>query len=295
MNLETDLHLTDADFKVVQDVVYKHCGISLNDDKKAMVRARLAKQMRTADFDSPASYLKHVLSDRKGRAFADFIDAISTNLTSFYREADHFKFLSVNVLPNLLAQKRAMGDSRIVVWSAACSSGEEPYSLAMTILDAIRQAPRGNQNWDVRLLATDISTRMLAAARAGIYGEARLQSLPPDFKSRYFTPAVGAKGQEEQFEVSLELRQAVRFRHLNLMDPWPFNGNFDFIFCRNVMIYFDPATQQQLVRRFWNCLKPGGFLFTGHSESLTGASHRFVSRRPSIYEKPGATAAQNAA
>jgi chemotaxis protein methyltransferase CheR len=285
MQLQTDYPLTDADFKVVQDVVYKYCGISLNDEKTALVRARLTKQIRMGGYVSAAEYLKDVLADRGGPAFSDFIDAISTNLTSFFRENDHFKFLSESVLPRLLAEKRMKGTGRIVVWSAACSSGEEPYSLAMTILEAIRRSPPGALRWEVRLLATDISTRMLTAARAGVYTRESVRAIPQGYQSQYFTARTEPGAGEECYTVSPELKQIVRFRHLNLMDAWPFSGPFDFIFCRNVMIYFDQATQQQLVRRFWDCIAPGGFLFTGHSESLTGAAHRFTSRRPSIYEK----------
>jgi chemotaxis protein methyltransferase CheR len=283
MAVQIDFQVTDADFKVVQEVVYKHCGISLNDDKLALVRARLSKLVRAGEFDSTADYLDHALANRDGPAFAEFIDAISTNLTSFFREPEHFKFLTDTALPRMLADKQMRGDGRVVAWTAACSSGEEPYSMAMTILDAIGRLPRGSLRWDVRLLATDISTRMLAAARAGIYDESRLKTVPPAYKVQYFTAAPTAGG---HLQVAAELRQIVRFRHLNLMDSWPFNGPFDFVFCRNVMIYFDQPTQQKLVQRFWDCLTPGGFLFTGHSESLTGTTHRFVSRRPSIYEKP---------
>jgi chemotaxis protein methyltransferase CheR len=283
MLVQNDFQVTDDDFKVVRDVVHKYCGISLNDDKKALVRARLTKMIRSGRFNSTADYLEHVLADRAGEAFSEFIDAISTNLTSFFRESDHFKYLSDTVLPALLAAKRLKGDGRIVAWCAACSSGEEPYSLAMTILNAIGKLPTGQTKWDVRLLATDISTRILEAARRGVYSRERVQSVPAAYQAQYLS---AAEGEADNIEVSTALRQIVKFRHLNLMETWPFKGPFDFIFCRNVMIYFDQQTQQRLVQRFWDCLRPGGILFTGHSESLTGTSHRFTSRRPSIYEKP---------
>jgi chemotaxis protein methyltransferase CheR len=294
MQVQQDFNLSDADFKLVQDVVHKHCGIALSDEKKALVRARLTKQIRLGGFASAKAYLDHVLSDRGEAAFAEFIDAISTNLTSFFREPQHFSFLTENVLPRLFTEKRAKGDGRLMAWSAACSSGEEPYSLAMTILESIAKLPQGSVRWDVRLLATDISTRMLAAARAGIYSRDRLKGVSPANLAQYFSLPAGARSGEEQCEVSSALRNVIRFRHLNLMDSWPFNGPFDFIFCRNVMIYFDRQTQQELVDRFWNCLRPGGYLFTGHSESLTGTNHRFTSRRPSIYEKPQGTVAEAA-
>ena len=280
-----EISLSERDFKVIQDVVYKHSGISLNNDKQALVRARLAKLVRGGGFETTTDYLNHVLSDLGKSAFIEFIDAISTNLTSFFREGDHFKYLSDTVLPAMLPERRIKGDSRVLAWSAACSSGEEPYSLAMTLLDAIGRQPRGPMRWDPRVLATDISTRMLAAARAGVYGEARVKTVPANYRAQFLTAAPAAHG-EPHYEVSPDVRQVIRFRHLNLMDTWPFSGPFDFIFCRNVMIYFDQVTQQRLVQRFWNCLKPGGLLFTGHSESLTSLTHRFTSVKASIYAKP---------
>ncbi|HVX84754.1 MAG TPA: protein-glutamate O-methyltransferase CheR [Phycisphaerae bacterium] len=283
MNAQADYMLSESDFQMVRDVVYKHCGISLSEEKIMLVRARIAKQMRSGAFRSTKQYLNHVLQDRSGGAFTGFIDAISTNLTSFFREEQHFDFLLRTFLPPLLERKRETGDGRLLGWSAACSSGEEPYSLAITVLDAVeRMKPR--MACDVRLLATDISTAMLATAREGVYPSARVASVPSHYRARYFLPMINELGQEV-YEAAPELRQAVRFRHLNLMDQWPFKGPFDFILCRNVMIYFDKGTQQRLVERFWNCLSPGGLLFTGHSESLTGIVTRFAPVRPSIYQK----------
>ena len=284
MIVQADYMLSEAEFQLVRRVVYEHCGIALSDEKIAMVRARIAKQMRVGGFTSVKSYLDQVVKDRNGRAFAGFIDAISTNLTSFFRENQHFEYLSNTLLPALLAEKRRAGNGQLLAWSAACSSGEEPYTLAMTLLDAASRIDAGLARWDLRLLATDISTAMLTTARAGVYSASRLATVPERHRTRFFKPA-GAARNEQMFEVSPELRKVVRFRHLNLMDAWPFKGPFDFVFCRNVMIYFDKGTQQELVDRMWNCLRPGGFLFTGHSESLTGIAHRFLHRQASVYEK----------
>jgi chemotaxis protein methyltransferase CheR len=280
-----EFQLSDDDFKVVQQAVHAYCGIALNNEKKAMVRGRLTRHIRAGGFGSTAEYLDHVLADPRSVAFAEFIDAISTNLTSFFREAGHFKHLSGTVLPKLLAGKEDRGEGRILAWSAACSSGEEPYSMAMTMLDCIRQRPRGPVNWDLRILANDISTRMLAAARAGIYSQTAIQGIPSSYKPQYFTLASARDGHDNCYQISPELRRVVRFRNLNLIDPWPFSGPFDVIFCRNVMIYFDQATQQRLVERFTDCLRVGGYLFTGHSESLGGIDHRLAPCQPSIYEK----------
>jgi chemotaxis protein methyltransferase CheR len=281
--LKDDFMLSDTDFQLVRDVVYKHCGISLSEDKISLVRARVAKQMRTGNYGSTREYLDHVLKERSGSLFSGFIDSISTNLTSFFREGQHFDYLVKQFLPALLEQKRANSNGRLLAWSAACSSGEEPYSLAMTLLDAVeRTTPR--MCCDVRLLATDISTAMVRQANVGVYGASRVARVPSAYRERFLT-AIDSDTEETPFEVSAELRKVVRFRHLNLMDQWPFKGPFDFIFCRNVMIYFEKPTQQKLVDRFWNCLTPGGLLFTGHSESLTGIVSRFTHVNPSIYKK----------
>jgi chemotaxis protein methyltransferase CheR len=284
MIAQSDYMLGKDEFKLICDVVYEHCGISLGDEKVALVRARVARQIRAGGFSSVGAYLQYALADRGSNAFAGFIDAISTNLTSFFREPQHFDFLMSTFLPALLEKKRKAGDGRVLAWSAACSSGEEPYSMAMTILDAVNRIDAGSLRWDLRLLATDISTAMLAQARAGVYLRSRLAAVPVGLRTRYFAPVPRVDG-EEAMEAAPALRSLIRFRHLNLMDAWPFSGPFDFIFCRNVMIYFDQQTQQKLVERYWQCLRPGGLLFTGHSESLTGVAHRFAHWRASIYEK----------
>jgi len=280
---EIDLNVCDADFQRIRKAVYAHCGIVLDDRKKELVRARIAKEIRNGSFNSAAEYVQHALSDPSSAAFTQFIDAISTNLTSFFRERQHFDYLTSVFLPRVCKMKNANGDSRIRVWSAACSSGEEPYSLAMILLDAVKGACAR----DMRILATDISTRVLEIARSGMYRQSQVSSVPADYLQRFFTRATLASQNEAQpYKVSPQLRQMISFRHLNLMEAWPFTGTFDFIFCRNVMIYFDKPTQERLVGRYWQCLRPGGILFTGHSESLTGINHRFVNRKPSIYEKP---------
>jgi chemotaxis protein methyltransferase CheR len=279
MIAHADFDIADADFQMLRDIVYKHCGIWLGDEKKALVRARLAKQVRAGGFDSVEEYIHYALSDRNGDGFTDLIDSISTNLTSFFREVDHFKYLMEHALPALLQRKREIRDRRLLLWSAACSSGEEPYSLAMTVLATLAKLKPESLRWEVRLLATDISTKMIAIARAGVYSAEHIARVPTAYRKKYFAP------RDQQYVVSDALRHIVSFRHLNLMDAWPFKGPFDVLFCRNVMIYFDHPTQQKLVDRFWSCLRPGGLLFTGHSESLTRINHRFAHRQASIYQK----------
>jgi chemotaxis protein methyltransferase CheR len=286
LNFEIDQN----DFQSVREAVYQHCGISLPDEKISLVRARIARQVRTGGYDSARDYLDRVLCDRSGPLFSEFIDAISTNLTSFFREPDHFTYLTETIMPVLLQRKKQARDPRILAWSAACSSGEEPCSMAMAMHQAMTHLPEATPRCNVRILATDISTRMLAIARRGVYGIDRLSSVPAEYRARYFAAPRPEQRHSEPGEmvcaISATIREMVRCRYMNLNANWPFDGRFDVIFCRNVMIYFDRPTQQRLIDRFCRHLVPGGYLFTGHSESLTGIRHGLVHRHPSIYQMP---------
>jgi chemotaxis protein methyltransferase CheR len=275
--------LTERDFREISDLVYEHCGINLHAGKKELVRARLAKRLRQGNFRTFSDYMKHVLADTTGKEFSVLIDSLSTNLTSFFREGRHFDFLRSQFLPALMERKRAKRNFRIRAWSAGCSSGEEPYSIAITLLDAVQ----GQGRWDVKILATDISTSVLEAAKSGIYDTKRVDPVSPMQRQKYFL--VSRTEDQKLFEVSQSLRDIVIFKYLNLMGSWPIDtrhGGLDFIFCRNVMIYFDKPTQRRLVNRFWDLLSSGGILFTGHSESLTGIEHKFRYVQPTIYAKP---------
>lgn len=272
--------VSEAEFRRISDLVYQHCRINLHDGKKELVRARLAKRMRSGGFSRVSDYMDHVLSDASGAEFTSLIDSLSTNLTSFFREMAHFDHLRDRFLPALVARRQKHSHGRVLVWSAGCSSGEEPYSLAMLLAEELP----AEDGWDVRILATDISTRVLDLARRGSYPASRVQSVPPPLRQRHLLPQ--RTGAAEGYVVSESLRRMVRFRHLNLMDTWPFSGPFDLIFCRNVMIYFDKPTQEALVNRYFQVLRPGGLLFTGHSESLTGVNHRFRYVEPTIYARP---------
>jgi chemotaxis protein methyltransferase CheR len=268
--------LSESEFQQISDMVYRHCGINLHDGKKDLVRARIAKRIRSGGFGSTSAYIQAVQNDPSRDEFHHLIDSISTNLTSFFREGQHFEYLRTRLLPTLMTHKKRRND-RIRAWSAGCSTGEEPYSLAMTLLDVV--GPEA----DIKLLATDISRRVLDVARRGVYEKTRVDSIPAALRTRFFAPAPGLAG---KFQASRELRSIIQFNYLNLMDSWPFTGPFDFIFCRNVMIYFDKPTQHRLIQRYWDCLASGGCLFTGHSESLTGVSHQFRYVQPTIYMKP---------
>ncbi len=272
--------LSDRDFRRISDLIYSHCGINLHEGKKELVRARLAKRLRQGGFRSFPEYMRHVMDDKTGTEFSLLVDSISTNLTAFFREPKHFDFMRSVFLPSLLNNKRARKEFRIRGWNAGCSSGEEAWSVAITLLEATQ----GQGRWDIKVLATDISTSILERARSGVYEQARIQPVPSGLKSKYLTRRAG--GAEKLYEVAGCLKDTVMFRYLNLMKDWPIKGPVDFIFCRNVMIYFDKATQQNLVSRFWDVLAPGGVLFTGHSESLTGIAHKFKYVQPTIYMKP---------
>ena len=275
-----NITLTEKDFRMVSEVIYEHCGIHLHEGKKELVRARLAKQIRVGGFADVQDYLNHVFKDKTGRAFSIMVDSLSTNLTSFFRESQHFNYLQQMHLPALMQRKQKQGRQRIRAWSAGCSSGEEPYTIAITLLDAVQ----GRGAWDVKVLGTDISTRMLDTAGKGIYSAQRVAPVPAVLKQRYL---IASKVQgHKQFEVSKALRDVVILKYLNLMESWPIKGPLDFIFCRNVMIYFDKPTQERLVNRYFEVLDHKGILFTGHSESLTGIQHGFTYVEPTIYMKP---------
>jgi chemotaxis protein methyltransferase CheR len=271
--------LSPRDLKRIAEAVHQHCGINLHEGKQDLIHARLTKMLRHSRFGSFGELLDHVLADPDGADFSEFIDSLSTNLTSFFREADHFTYLAREFLPPLLARKRQQGASAIRGWSAACSSGEEPYTIAMVLCDILEKSGGGMAG---RVLATDISHRVLRAAREGIYDRRRADPVPPAYR-HYLT---ASSQRQHAVEPVPEIRQTIRFAHLNLIESWPFNGPLDFVFCRNVMIYFDKPTQQRLIERFYGILSSGGVLFTGHSESLTGITHRFRYAQPTIYLKP---------
>jgi len=268
------IELTDRQFNEISELVGRLCGINLHDGKKELVKARLSKRLRALGLRDFNQYLAYINSEHGPEEIALMLDAVSTNLTFFFRESTHLEYLRDEILPVL--SKRPQKKLRI--WSAGCSSGEEPYSIAMTLCDYLGDIAA----WDARILATDLSTRVLAACKEGVYSRDRFRQTPQRFIDKYFDCI--HRGQA-MFKVSAALRRLVTFARLNLMETWPMKGPFDVIFCRNVMIYFDKATQGRLVERFYNILAPGGILMIGHSESLTGVKHKFHYVRPTIYRK----------
>ena len=264
--------LTSAQFSRVAALLHDHCGITMRPGKEGLVRARLVKRMRKLSIPDFEKYLDLVGDSPARPEFAEMVDALTTNKTSFLREHSHFDYLRASVLPTLAHPVR--------IWSAGCSSGEEPYTLGMLLLD---HSMTGSAR-DARVLATDISRRMLSKAQLGVYSAQVMSDVPLDWQRRYWTRVDGADTAGQHSATPL-LRTVVDFARLNLLDHWPMRGPFDAIFCRNVMIYFNKQTQQRLIDRFWSLLRTGGHLFVGHSESLTGTSHRFRYVQPAVYVK----------
>jgi len=274
-----DSALSDADYKRIGEVVHKHCGINLQQGKRDMVTSRILKRVSQTGHESINAYLKAVLGNPAGAEFGAMIDALSTNLTHFFRENSHFQYLSRHLIPAVLARRGNAAVPRLRGWSAGCSTGEEPYTIAIVL----REALASYRTFDAKILATDISNRVLNVAVSGRYKPEIVDAVSPILRAKYFKSV--DDGERQLLQVSPELSQMVSFRKLNLMDNWPFTGTFDFIFCRNVMIYFDKATQAKLIDRYWHQMEPGGVLFTGHSESLLGFQHRFEYVEPTIYMK----------
>jgi len=271
MNLDVN-DLKPLHFQKISDMVHRTAGINLKQGKEALVRARLMKRLRCLGIGRVEDYLDYLDSEQGGQEIARLIDVMTTNKTSFFREMDHFSFLRDTVLPGLT-------QPRLRFWSAACSSGEEPYTLAVML----REHLTGIDRRDVRILATDISRRMLDKARQAQYSSTALEELPSPQYRKYFTAL--RNGPPGSVQVAAEARELVQLAYLNLMGPWPMRGRFHVVFCRNVMIYFDRLTQQELIDRFWDTLEDGGYLFVGHSEGLSAIKHRFRYVRPAVYRK----------
>jgi len=278
MATETVAELTREEYDLFRDLIYRHAGINLGDQKLQLVRARLGARLRAGGFSSYREYYNFVKGDRSGQELTQLIDAISTNTTHLFREAKHFDFLAETA--RRWATDRRNPRCPIRIWSAGCSSGEEPYTIAMTMDDLARRT-KGLQ---FKLLATDISTRVLAKAQRGLFEADKLAKVPPEFRKRYFVST--ARDGRELFQISPDIRRQIRFARLNLMDErFPFRNKIDIIFCRNVMIYFDRPTQERLVAKFAAVLAPGGYLLIGHSESLNNIKHPLAYIMPTVYQK----------
>ena len=269
---------TDREFRQFTDFVSRHTGIALTEGKQQLVCSRLRKRLRHYGYVSLAQYYEHLTArDPRGEELVHMVNALTTNRTEFFREAHHFHLLRAE----LAARGSAVpGRRRLRIWSAGCSSGEEAYSLAFTVLDAVPDVAA----WNVKILASDIDTNVLSRAETAIYPVERVMGVPWPVRERYF--AYGRGAHAGLVRVRAAARDLVVFRRINLrQEPWPIRTTFDVIFCRNVLIYFDRALQQRLIARFVEHLEPGGLLFLGHAESLLGMRTGLRYRGRTVYQK----------
>ncbi len=266
--------LGDREFEYLRGMVFNHSGISLGDEKRQLVYSRLSKRLRTLSLNSFEEYCQ-LLEKGNEDELRYFTNAMTTNLTSFFREKHHFDYLASTVLPTMMKVK---ADTRkLRIWSAGCSTGEEAYSIAMTVKNVVPE------NWDVKILATDIDSNVVQAASDGIYAMERVNGIDRGLLKRWFLKGSGRN--QGKAVVNAELKSLVTFKQLNLMEDWPMRGLMDVIFCRNVVIYFDKPTQTKLFSRYADNLHPDGYLFVGHSESLMKITDRFELIGNTVYTR----------
>ncbi len=267
--------ITENEFRQFADYIKSHYGIHFKSEKKTLVEGRLGHVLTSMNMSSLTEYMEYVKADKTGQAASLMLDRITTNYTFFMREQEHFRFFQKSVLPYL---SQTVKDRDLRIWSAACSTGEEPYTLAM-IIDEFFSSNKAA--WDTKILATDISQKALTAAKGGIYRNDKLTDLPEVWKRRYFKPY-----DAEQSILTDRIRGEVIFNSINLMSTvFPFKRKMHVIFCRNVMIYFDNNTKEKLTQRLYDITEPGGFLFIGHSEGLNRETTRYKYVMPAVYRK----------
>jgi len=270
--------LTDKEYKLISSLVYNKFGINLGEQKRSLIVGRLNKVLKQYGFKTFQEYYDYVQSDMTGTALTTLIDRISTNHTFFNRENDHFQHFSAHSIPEVIANLKANNRRDIRIWCAGCSTGEESYTIAMLLMEHFGNELRA---WDIGVLATDISTRALEKAVAGIYENDNVGKLPPGLKNKYLT-----RQAEGNWKVNDKVKSLVTYRKLNLMNgSYPFKGRFQVIFCRNVMIYFDKPTRDVLVSKFDRYLENHGYLYIGHSETLGRDNKAFKYLRPALYQK----------
>ena len=269
---DREFPMSDKNFSQIKSIAYSHTGINLNDHKKNMIYGRLARRLRRLGLKNFDDYCA-LLDTGNKEEMLEFTNAITTNLTSFFREVHHFEFLKQKLLPSLIQKKRS--EKKLRIWSAGCSTGEEPYSIAMVI-----RSLSTLDNWDVKILATDLDTNVIDTGKKGIYSCEKIETIPSEYHN-YFSKDESS----ENVEVKDRVKQLISFKRLNLLQDWPMKGRFDFIFCRNVVIYFDNDTQRKLFDRYANILTTDGHLFIGHSENLNKVCDRFSSIGRTVYLK----------
>jgi chemotaxis protein methyltransferase CheR len=269
-----DFTLSQAEFDRIRELVREHTGISLSDAKRQLVYGRLSRRLRALRMSGFGEYIE-LIENGESDELEEFTNAVTTNLTSFFREPHHFEYLARDLLPKLVAADA--GARRLRIWCCAASTGEEPYSIAMIL----REAHPLLTGWDAKVLATDLDSNVLATGMAGIYTADRFQSMNPARIRNWFQPGKDGK----QFTAANELRSLITFKQLNLMADWPMKGPFDAIFCRNVIIYFDKATQRALFERMATLQRPGDHLFLGHSETLYRVCDKYDLIGKTIYRR----------
>ena len=273
--MDHEYALQDQDFRKISDLVMRKSGIVIDERKRAFVHGRLGRRLRVLGLSDFGEYCD-LLDGPDGAAESDMlINAVTTNHTSFFREPHHFDYLTQSMLPEIV-EANGKQRGRLRIWSAGCSTGEEPYTLAMTLLDFQPKLT----SWDTRILATDLDTNVVAHAAEGLYDEDRIASIPNHHRKRYVATQPDGRGQMDP-----ALRSMITFKPLNLLEAWPMSGPFDIIFCRNVVIYFDKPTQRRLFDRYADMLKPDGWLIVGHSESLMNLTDRFDLVGRTIYRR----------
>lgn len=267
------IYLQDKEFALITSYIKTNYGVDLT-KKRPLIEGRLSNHLSQLGFQNYMDYFTFAKQDPSGEEMRMLINKLTTNHTYFLRENEHFDFYQKIVLPWI---EDELGETDLRIWSAGCSSGQEPYTLVMATLNYLG---RRAQHWNCGILASDISNQVLHTAKEGIYTQEEVSQVPPSWLNAYFR-----QHKHQQFIVSDELRKNVSFRHFNLLSPFQFKKPFQAIFCRNVMIYFDTPTKNAIINKFYDALLPGGYLFIGHSESLSGCDHKLRYIQPSIYRK----------
>jgi len=272
------VEVTDEEFKLIRDLIYKNIGINLTEEKRSLVNGRLQKILRKLNLKTFKEYYDFLINDKSGEALSELANVISTNHTFFGREIDHFEYFVDVVLPEIEERAKKTNSYDIRIWSAGCSSGEEPYTLVMLMMEYFG---KDYYKWQAGVLATDISLTVLEKAKRGIYPDERVQPLPDIFKQKYFKHLPSG-----EWEIIDTVKREVTYRRFNLMnETFPFKKPFDVIFCRNVMIYFDNPTREKLVDKFYKFTSYNGYLFIGHSETLSRTATKYKYIKPAVYKK----------
>jgi len=277
-NIKKEFVFTDEDFAFLSQLAAQQAGINLTSDKRELVYGRIAKRLRLLKINNFKDYCSLLKQDGNEES-SHFINSITTNVTSFFRENHHFEYLAKKVIPEIIRKNANTNRPRLRIWSAGCSTGKEPYSIAMVLRENIEDIDQ----WDAKILATDLDSDVLHTAQEAIYSIDRIEQVSDERKRKWMLMGTGKK--EDNIKMKNEIRSLVHFKKLNLTEPWPVHGTFDCIFFRNVAIYFKRATQINILNRFADHLDKNGMLFVGHSESMIGLSQRYTNTGQTIHQK----------